>query len=105
MCDLDLAKGPITAEIVLWYLPGIHKIIAVLDKAESCYLHGFLGLSRSLKGEADVAAKTTTALSILVNSCAVLSTSPIKVCLIINMVCIATAAIFAITIAMVTCQY
>ena len=60
-------------------VPGIQKITALLERADSCYLHEFLGLSKSLKIAADEAAKNMYALAILVESCAALSTSTVQV--------------------------
>ena len=102
---LTLARGIIIANTMLWHLPGIQKIIALLERADSCYLHGFLGLSRSLEGEVEVAVKTANALSILVDSCTALSTSPIQVRLGMGRIYAAVVAIFAIIHAMVTCWH
>ena len=61
------------------YFSGVQGILALLERAGSCYLHEFWGVSRSLKGERDVATRNMHALSILVDSCTALSRSAVQV--------------------------
>ena len=77
------------------------RIIALLERADSCYLHEFSGLSRSLKSATEEAGKNLHALSILVESCATISTASVQVrpISLLGIECIGHQAVFVVTLA------